>query len=172
MTDPLSVAGSSIGVISLGLTICQGLFAYYGPYKSFNHEIKDFTCRVEVLQGLLGALQIILSDTYAFNASLASETAKIACNIVQHCQLGLQRLDRMLDKCKLNPFPRTSLGAKFHIERLSYPFRRETLMAFLEIVGWLQANLNTALHMLNMLVNLVSWYWDLLNLSNAIALCK
>jgi hypothetical protein len=172
MTDPLSVAGSSVGVISLGLTICQGLIAYYGPYKSFNNEIEVFACRIEDLHGLLAALQIILSETHAFNASSASETAKIACNVVRHCQQGLQRLDKMLHKCKSSPFPRKSLGAKFRIERAFYPFRRETLIAFLEIMGWLQANLNTALHMLNMSVALVVLYWVLLNLSNDIVLCR
>jgi hypothetical protein len=41
MGDPFSVAGSAVGVISLGLTVCQGLLTYYGQFKAYDEEIRD-----------------------------------------------------------------------------------------------------------------------------------
>jgi hypothetical protein len=39
MADPFSGAGGAVGVVSLGLTVCQGLLAYYGPFKHFILEV-------------------------------------------------------------------------------------------------------------------------------------
>ena len=41
MGDPFSVAGSAVGVISLGLAICQSLISYYGSWKAYDDEIKS-----------------------------------------------------------------------------------------------------------------------------------
>ncbi|KAL4793072.1 hypothetical protein BDV19DRAFT_391513 [Aspergillus venezuelensis] len=34
MVEPFSIASGAAGVVSLGLTVCQGLLAYYGPFKA------------------------------------------------------------------------------------------------------------------------------------------
>lgn len=41
MGDTFSVAGGAVGVISLGLTVCQGLLAYYGPFKAVDEQIHE-----------------------------------------------------------------------------------------------------------------------------------
>ncbi|KAL2835358.1 hypothetical protein BJY01DRAFT_252734 [Aspergillus pseudoustus] len=63
MTDPFSVAGSAVGVASLGLTICQGFLAYYGPYKSFHEDIEEFVSRIENVNSLMSVLRTAVTES-------------------------------------------------------------------------------------------------------------
>lgn len=41
MSDPLSVAGTAVGIASLGIQVCQGLIKYLQAVNDRNEEIKD-----------------------------------------------------------------------------------------------------------------------------------
>ena len=56
MSDPFSVAGSAVGVISLGISVCQGLVTYCSQYKSFNDGISNMIRKVQGLNDILAAL--------------------------------------------------------------------------------------------------------------------
>lgn len=150
MADPLSVAGGAAGVVSLGLTVCQGLLAYYRPFKSFHEEIDNVTCRIETLDGILKTLQNILLANAPVLAASQTEPVNTAADSIQRCKRGLQALERMLDKCNKTTSPANPFAARLQSSRLLYPFRRETLMTLMETVTWLHANLNTALQVLGM----------------------
>jgi hypothetical protein len=154
MADPFSVAGSAVGVISLGLTVCQGLLMYYGPYKSFHEEINNVTTRVEALKCILNVLRNLIAKTNELNVPLVAESTQIANDTILSCQCALQILHKTLEKCNsTKPAGTMATGElKAHVNRLLYPFRRETLMSLVENVSWLQDNLNTSLHMLQMWV--------------------
>lgn len=151
MSDPFSVAGSAVGVISLGLSACQGLLAYYGPFKSFHEEISDVTSQIESLDGILKVLQNILFKIDIQHASPTADSTKIALDAIMRCQQKLQKLETTLDKCAKTP-AKMLLVSKLRLNRILYPFRQETLMSLIKTMGWLQGNLNTALQMLNMYV--------------------
>lgn len=147
MSDPFSGAGSAVGVISLGLAACQGLLAYYGPFKAYDEQINDVSNRIRSFDSTLKALQDVLANGQAFS-SLTAQSAAVTLDSIFNCQEGLERLSKMLDKCKSTNT--TLLGSKIPINRILYPFKRDTLIALLETVSWLQAHLNTSLQILNM----------------------
>lgn len=68
MGDPFSVAGSAVGVISHGLTVCQGLLAYYGPFKAFDEQNHDISTRLRRSKSTLKALQDVLANDSARNS--------------------------------------------------------------------------------------------------------
>lgn len=152
MSDPFSVAGSAVGVISLGLTACQGFLAYYGPYKSFHEEIKDVTTQMEALICILKALQNLIAKASILNVPSMAESTQIANSTIVSCQSALQRLHKTLDRCYASR--RSGILAtaelKAHVNRSLYPFRRETLISLIENVSWLRDNLNISLQMLQM----------------------
>lgn len=147
MADPFSAGGSAVGIISLGITVCHGILAYYGPFRAFQEEIRLVALKTESLSRILRALRGMIVDARLLDASSTAETTKVAVDLILSCQEALCRLERMSNKCSASGRPATS---RFLAGRLLYPFRRETLMALVETIGWLQANLNMALQMLQM----------------------
>lgn len=152
MVEPFSVAGSAVGVISLGLTVSQGFLAYYGPYKLFHEEIETVTTRMEALKRILRIIQTLTTEANRLNCPSVAQSTQIADDTILSSESALQKLQGVLDKyCASTPprrFPVAEVNA--HVNRLLYPFRRETLMSVIENVSWLQDNLNTSLQMLHM----------------------
>lgn len=150
MADPFSVTGSAVGVISLGLTICQGLLAYYGPFKAFHEQIDEVADQIAALDSILKALQHVLINANVLSTSETAPSAVVAIDSILNCQEGLTKLRRMLERCDKTKSARSSVEPNKQISRLLYPFRRETLMAFMETMSCLQVNLNTSMQMLSM----------------------
>ncbi|KAL4738832.1 hypothetical protein BDV11DRAFT_215708 [Aspergillus similis] len=157
MAEPFSVAGSVVGVISLGLTVSQGFLAYYGPYQSFHEEIEMVTTRMEALKGMLEIIQTLITESNKLKCPSVAQSTQIASNIILSCEIALQKLQGMLDSCCASTPPKRLAMAevKAHVNRLLYPFRRQTLMSLIESVSWLQDNLNTSLQMLQISLTIV-----------------
>ena len=150
MTDPFSVAGSAVGVISLGLTVCQGLLAYYGPLKAYDEQIHDVSNRITSFNNTLKELKDLLANTEVSSSALMPQSATAALGCIFNCQEGLKRLKNMLNKCRSSTSNKSLLRSKIQINRMLYPFRRDTLVTLLDTMSWLQADLNTSLQTLTM----------------------
>lgn len=90
MSDPLSVPGAAVTVVSLGLSVCQGLIAYYGPYKAFHKEI-DYTLRRS--NGLIKTLKVpknILDGAENWDITDEAESAQIAIEMIKYCEHRLR----------------------------------------------------------------------------------
>ncbi|KAL2871597.1 uncharacterized protein BJX67DRAFT_389133 [Aspergillus lucknowensis] len=159
MAEPLSVAGSAVGVISLGLTVSRGFLAYYGPYKSFHEEIKTVTTRMEALKRIFGVIQTLTMEANLLNCTSVAQSTQIATDTILSCKSTLQKLQGVLNRlCASTPLRRLPMAeVKSHVNRLLYPFRRETLMSVIENVSWLQDNLNTSLQMLQISLAMVGY---------------
>ncbi|KAL4922022.1 hypothetical protein BDW62DRAFT_197258 [Aspergillus aurantiobrunneus] len=62
MADPFFVRAGVVGVVSLGLTLCQGLITYYGPWNGYDNEIADFSTKVEGLMSTSKVLEGFVSE--------------------------------------------------------------------------------------------------------------
>ncbi|OAL40004.1 putative galactinol--sucrose galactosyltransferase 6 [Fonsecaea nubica] len=142
MSDPLSATSSVIGVVSLGLVVCQGLVTYFSTYKGQNQYLDSLTQRTENLQGCLTLLQHALPLWMVRFSDTAS-------HIEQHitaCQASIVVLSS-----KLSGFKRTQ-GPSLHRDKLRYvahkaafPFTKATITELSGILDGLQENLNTIL---------------------------
>lgn len=150
MVDALSVTGGAVGVISLGLSICQGLLAYYGPFKTFHEQISDIESRITALEGIFKVLERVLNEGITQFGPLTAQSTAVALGCIWSCQDRLNRLQIILQKCTQTNGSNVCTGFTRQVNRLLYPFRRETLMALIELLDWLQATLNTSLQMLTM----------------------
>jgi hypothetical protein len=92
------VAGSAVGVISLGLTVCQGLLTYYGSFKAYDERIHDFSNRITSFENKLKALKSVLANSQVFTSPLTAQSATVALDSIFNCQEGLERLR----KCWIN----------------------------------------------------------------------
>ncbi|KAF5597921.1 hypothetical protein FPCIR_3497 [Fusarium pseudocircinatum] len=84
MSDPLSVAGSAVGIISLGIQVCQGLISSLQSFKGQDQDIQDSLNDVQTVISILYSLKGILpkvdersSGTPAIRRCLAESEEKL-----------------------------------------------------------------------------------------------
>ena len=152
MSDPISLAGTAVGVVSLGLSVCQGLISYYSAVRDCPKEAKNM---LQKLEGLKDVLEV-LEDVFQSHDTLRTETAavKTAKRNIQACKSGLEQLKNIMNECQAIP---VKSGQDF-FNRSLYPFRRGTIRAVLEHVESLQSNLDTSIDVLQLQVCLFFRY--------------
>lgn len=95
MGDPFSVAASAVGVVSLGIQICQGLLSYYDGFKSFDRTI-DSTCqKIENLRATFEICRELLNTS----GTTISKAHKNVVKNMDACRNDLGLLKNALDSC-------------------------------------------------------------------------
>ena len=95
MADPASVVGTAVGVISLGIQVCQGLVTYYERWKSFDNDIVRLHDNVDELKTTLENLEHILPKFRDSNVNIVTDVEK---KIVSSFN-GIRKLKEVLEKC-------------------------------------------------------------------------
>ena len=148
MTDPLSVAGSVAGVVSLGIQVTQSLVDFYKSYKHRDSELAGIIEKLESLAETFQSLQKALSSR-TFQADERGLVKSIETSITK-CDELIQELQ---DECQKFSKP-SSTGVKAAVKaagrRGTYPFRQSTLQKLDEDIGEIRANLSFALNVLQL----------------------
>ncbi|KAE8342955.1 hypothetical protein BDV24DRAFT_173359 [Aspergillus arachidicola] len=152
MTDPFSVGAGVIGVLSLGITVCQGLAAYYGPFTQFDNETKALVQKAEGLTSTLKQLEALLKRLWNPLSSPPDEVHLVTQRI-KDCQVELEGLSHSLAKCRgCDATTAIKKSDWYYARKALYPFKRGTLISLTGTVSDLQSNLDTALLILNLYV--------------------
>lgn len=88
MADPLSTAGTAVGIVSRGLQVSQGLITYYTHFKAHDVEIGYLVRKSQSLQGLLQALEGPLRKAEIEHGDVSLQVR----NAITSCGAGLRRL--------------------------------------------------------------------------------
>ena len=148
MADPLSIAGSVAGVVSLGIQVTQSLVDFYNSYSYRDSELAGITERLEGLAETFQSLEKALSSR-TFQADERSLVKSIETSIA-NCDELVQGLQ---DECQKLSKP-LSTGSKAAVKvvgrRVAYPFRQSTLQKVDEDIGEIRANLSFALDVLQL----------------------
>lgn len=141
MAEPLSVAASVAGLISLGIQVTQSLVDFYNAYKNRVSNLVDTIERLESLLDIFQCLRKTLSDRN-FQADEQSLISTIETSI-KNCHELIQELQ---DECQ--KFSETPKKIKTAViiagRRAIYPFRQSTLQKLDENIGEIRANLSSA----------------------------
>ncbi|RMY70463.1 hypothetical protein D0862_14748 [Hortaea werneckii] len=144
----LAAAGSAVGIVSLGIQVCQGLLSYYNEYKDYESDISGTCASVADLRGTLALLKQNLIAGGLDN----KRTAQVS-SCLQSCTSGLQDLGTKLDELKKYSKP---LGlrqkARFEWQKAVYPFRKDTLDKLRGNVADVRERLKLALQVLELSV--------------------
>lgn len=148
MADPVSVAGTAVGVISLGIQVTQSLVNFYNSYKGQKSDLAHTTERLDGLLEILQSLQKTLSDR-KFQADERSflegvETSIKNCEeLIEELQHEWQQLSKASSKGIMG-------NIKIAGRRVTYPFRQSTLQKLDESIDEIRANLSFALEVLQL----------------------
>ncbi|RYP53073.1 hypothetical protein DL768_001850 [Monosporascus sp. mg162] len=144
--DPLSVAGSVVGIISLGLQVTQYLFDYYTAVKDQHSNITYTTQKLECLLGILETLRH-QADGRTYRADEQHLLRNIGSS-VQQCEECIRELQDEADKFKQKSADSVQAAARITARRVAYPFRQSTLQKLEEDIDAIVAHLSLSLQLL------------------------
>ena len=148
MGDPISVTGTVVGVISLGIQVTQSLVNFYNSYKGQNSDLAHTTDKLNSLLEIFQSLKKTLSD----RNFLADEE-----DLVKNIETSVKNCDDLIYELQdeVQKFNRTSSGEtvatiKRAGRRATYPFRQSTLLKLDEDIKYIRANISFALDALQL----------------------
>jgi len=153
MGEAFGVAGSAVGVISLGIRTVQGILWYYGAWHDRDDDVLRMCASLDNLKGTLDALLKAVTPPAMFSKNVKENVEKS----IDTFNETLQKLRAELDKVKDTEPPKSGARSKFrrHVRRALYPFKEATLAKFQGGVSDARSNLSLALDVLKLCVCLV-----------------
>lgn len=148
MAEALGVAGSVVGIISLGIQISQGFLQYYESWKSQDEDIADMCVSLENLLRTL----VVISETIQPPTNF---TRSVVENVEKNVGSTKQAIDKLCDELRQVQnlgIPKQGARAlmRRHLRRALYPFKKPTLSKIEQAVGEARSNLGPALDALQL----------------------
>jgi hypothetical protein len=136
--------GTAVGVVSLGMQVCEGILKYYRDWKGYEKDIQEAYTGIDDLAKtfaiLYDELQTVPQKAFAIRAQECLAT----------CQDGIQQLEKKLKKVHKEAPAGLRHRAQVGGLRLMYPFRKSTLEKLKEIAQGLMQQLNLALQIIHL----------------------
>jgi ankyrin repeat domain-containing protein 50 len=134
--DPVigfGVTSGAMGVVSLGITVAQGLLKFYTSVKDARHDIIRLYNTTQQLLISLSHLQGSLQKIKNLDSIVQEAEKQILCT-----RSSIEQLEAMLasDKFKMTPVAGSSWPEKLKAKGRTalYPFRESTLANLREII--------------------------------------
>ena len=148
MSDPLSVAASVAGLISLGITISQSLVDFYNSYKDLDSDINGTMKRLESLLKIFTYLgETISNRKFQVDERDLVETIEAS---ISECDNLIHELQDECEKLRKTSSGGVKAAMKLAGRRATYPFRKSTLEKIDEDIDEIRANLSSALGVLQL----------------------
>lgn len=143
MSDPLSVAASAVGIISLGLQVCKEIVSYCEAWRGYDEDIQRIATKAHELRLPLQQLRALIEDPRLDDPDILKDLEGKAFNL----QTTVVKLQKTIDKFK--PALSDSVPDKIRaqLKKASYPFRKDTLREIENDLQGMQIDLQTTLDM-------------------------
>jgi uncharacterized protein Yka (UPF0111/DUF47 family) len=154
MADPFSVASGAIGVVSMGLTVCDGLISYISAFKGQTQFLSSLSGRAEDLNKCLRLLNQALP-------ALRTRTPDVARKIEEslaECESGIVALQSKVAAFQRVQGPSLRRDSLHHVSRKAiFPFKKDALVDLSGSIDSLQQNLETVLAIANLYVDVCAF---------------
>jgi hypothetical protein len=141
----LGIVSGVAGLISLGITVCKGILAYYDAFKGSGDAIEKMCASMEnVAKTLLVISSTVTRGSFDKIAITMVETS------VSGCANGMDALAKKLEKIRSVRADGTLKARVENAKRQTiYPFKESTLVKMREVCDDLRDNLALAIGALN-----------------------
>lgn len=144
--EAFGTISAAAGLVSLGITICNGLLIYYDSYKGADETVQAMVNSVESLTKTFTILERLVSSP-----SLSDDAKTRVVESITSCEVGISALRKKLDKIqKSSPQQRWHERSWARVKGTLYPFKETTLIKLRERCYELRDNLSFALTTLQM----------------------
>lgn len=148
MADPLSIAGSVAGLLSLGIQVTQSLLDFYTVYKNQDSERVGITDKLDSLLVIFESLEKALS-----NREFQVDERKLIKNIetsIKNCDKLIRELQAECQKFNKSTSKGIKTAMKVAWHRTIYPLQQSTLQKLDEDIGKIRGNLSLAIEVLHL----------------------
>lgn len=144
MSDPLSVAGTAVGIISLGLQVCKEIVSYCEAWRGYDEDIQRIATGASELRLPLQQLRYLIEDPSLDDPEILKDLAGKAFRLEE----TVVRLRNTIDRLK--PILSDSVPDKIRaqVKKASYPFQKNALRDVASDLERIQSVLQTTLSML------------------------
>lgn len=148
----MDVAGSAVGIASLGIQICQGLLSYYDAWRGYDSEVSSAYDSIDDLSRTLALLKASL------NSDELDEAKKDRVKrCLQSCEESFVKLSQKSQKLRKYGQPEgVRQKAWAELQRGWYPFRAGTLAKLRDIASDVRERLKLAVQVLQLDVSTTS----------------
>jgi hypothetical protein len=138
MADPLSIAASAAGLVSIADTIFTRIYRYAKGVKGAAKEIEELAAGIRTLSEILHGLQLVLSQ---YDDDLSDSNLRL--HHLNSCRETLLKIQRKIDSND----SQISNRSKFEvtIQKLKWPFSGAEVKALLSEVERHKATINVAM---------------------------
>ncbi len=142
--EALGLSSGAAGLISLGITVCQGLLDYYRSWKDAEDRVAHMYASIEALTETFRLL-----DSAIQSKVLSRNSVQRVEESIRSAERGLHSLRKKLDKVRPVPL-QSGWKAKgmAQFRRTLYPFKESTLAKLKELGIELRQDLTLALEVL------------------------
>jgi hypothetical protein len=147
MGDPLSVAASAAGLLSLGIQVSQSLISFYLTYKGQDEDIERITRNLKSLGAIFQSVDEAIKDR-TFREDERALVVQID-DLIQDCDEIILEMQEECDKFRKSSTNGVRAALKAAGRRATYPFRQSTLAKLDEDIKGIRGNLLLALEVLN-----------------------
>ncbi|EQB57837.1 hypothetical protein CGLO_01988 [Colletotrichum gloeosporioides Cg-14] len=148
MADPLGIAGTAAGLVSLGLQLYGEISKYVKGVKGREEDLRAARQNAEILRKCLNAIKGATASTNT--AQTASKDAVDEC--IASVKDELKQLEDLLTRLRGSEAPANTLSAKARKKgrQLLYPFHKDSIVDLEKRLASTNDVLQTALHALGM----------------------
>ena len=147
MSDPLSVISGAAGVVSLGITVCQGLLAYYNAWDDWEDDVRNAVTDIEEIQKYLTLLHPRIVKLTVNQADIVNQSHSVMARIVT----AVKKLEAIRDECQAVP---SHDGKRHRLRNFSrhslYPFKQLMLRDLRDAVRQARDGLTSLLSLVQM----------------------
>ncbi|ORY19330.1 hypothetical protein BCR34DRAFT_210887 [Clohesyomyces aquaticus] len=147
MTDPLSVAASVAGIISLGIQVTQSLVNFYEAYRGQKSEIAGIAEGLKILLLILEALRDQLSNR-KFRGDEEKALLKCIEASIENCEDSIEELQAKIERFGQESSDNIRAAVRSSVRRVAYPFKQSTLQKLNADIDEIASNIKFALAVL------------------------
>jgi len=144
MAEAIGVSSGVTSLVSLGISICQGILDYYSSWKDAESDVRRMYVSTEALSKTFMLLRLSIE-----NKKFGRDVVARVEESIDSCESGIEHLKKKLDKVKITAVDDGWKGkAKVQFRRTLYPFKESTLVKLKEITNELQNRLSLSIDVL------------------------
>ena len=142
----MEAAGTIVGVLSLGITVCDGIIKYCRSWKNQDDDVRALIALTGGLKQLLEDLDKRLQPNPAYGPRIL----QLVKSSIQGCTEHIDSVVHLSDKYATGRTSGLKGKANDMVHKLKFPFEKKALDELRDIMVAFRGNVNTALQVLTM----------------------
>ncbi|KAJ6133089.1 hypothetical protein N7471_008304 [Penicillium samsonianum] len=137
------LAGTAVGIISLGLQVCQGIVSYSQAWRGFDEDIQNTRNKAKALHMLLKTLRETIEELHHTRPEVASDLEGKAMSM----HSSIEKLRKIVDRFKPARSEAFPEKVRAQLKKSVYYFQKDTLKDIQNHLDQIQNVLQTSLLM-------------------------